>query len=254
MKILIPTRGRATTQTTLKFFPKELQEKTTLVVDYDERHLYDNSPARVWVMPEGLPAGISPKRKYVMENTIDPKIVMLDDDIRFYIRKGYDDWHLRYLEPQEMPQMFGLLEEWLDDYAHCGVSAREGNNRVEKLSVENTRYMRLLAYNLDMLDGVELGRTKIMEDFDVALQLLRQGKPSKVSYYYAQGQRGSNTDGGCSEWRSLETQAEGAERLGSLHPDFVRVVEKKTKTAWGGGIRKDVIISWKKAYGSSQSS
>ena len=52
MKILIPTRGRATAQTTLKFFPKELQEKTILAVDYDERTLYDNSPARVWVMPE----------------------------------------------------------------------------------------------------------------------------------------------------------------------------------------------------------
>ena len=95
MKILIPTRGRATTQTTLKFFPKELQEKTILAVDYDERTLYDNSPARVWVMPEELPAGISPKRKYIMENIVDSKIVMLDDDIRFYIRKGYDDWHLR---------------------------------------------------------------------------------------------------------------------------------------------------------------
>ena len=220
MKIFIPTRGRSTTQTTLKFFPKKLQEKTTLVVDHDERDLYSIYPS-VWVMPEYLESGISPKRKYIIEHSTDSKIVMLDDDIRFYIRKGYDDWHLRYLEPEEVPQMFGLLEEWLDDYAHCGVSAREGNNRVVKLSVENTRYMRLLAYNLDMLGGVELGRTRIMEDFDVALQLLRQGKPSKVSYYFAQGQRGSNTDGGCSEWRNLDIQAEGAERLASLHPGFV---------------------------------
>ena len=253
MKIFIPTRGRSTTQTTLKFFPKKLQEKTTLVVDHDERDLYSIYPS-VWVMPEYLESGTSPKRKDTIEHSTGTKIAMLDDDIRFYIRKGYDDWHLRYLEPEEVPQMFGLLEEWLDDYAHCGVSAREGNNRVKELSVENTRYMRVLAYNLDMLGGVELGRTRIMEDFDVALQLLRQGKPSKVSYYFAQGQRGSNTDGGCSEWRNLDSQAEGAERLASLHPDFVRVVEKKTKTAWGGGIRKDVIVSWKKAYGSSQSS
>ena len=178
MKIFIPTRGRSTTQTTFKFFPKKLQEKTTLVVDHDERDLYSIYPS-VWVMPDYLESGISPKRKYIIEHSTGTKIAMLDDDIRFYIRKGYDDWHLRYLEPEEVPQMFGLLEEWLDDYAHCGVSAREGNNRVKELSVENTRYMRVLAYNLDMLGGVELGRTRIMEDFDVALQLLRQGKPSK---------------------------------------------------------------------------
>ena len=59
MKILIPTRGRATTQTTLKFFPKELQEKTTLVVDHDERDLYSIYPS-VWVMPDYLESGISP--------------------------------------------------------------------------------------------------------------------------------------------------------------------------------------------------
>ena len=252
MKIYIPTRGRADSQITLKFFPDGLKEKTILAVDHDERDLYGQY-SNVWVMPEDLPSGISPKRKYICENSDDPKIIMLDDDIRFYVRKAYNDWHLRYLEPHELPAMFGVLDQWLGEYAHCGVSAREGNNRIEHLAVENTRYMRLLAYNLDMLDGVELGRTRIMEDFDVNLQLLRQGKKSKVSYYYAQGQGTSNADGGCSEWRNLGVQAEGAELLGSLHPDFVRVVEKKTKEAWGGGTRKDVIVQWKKAYASSQS-
>ena len=36
--------------------------------------------------------------------------------------------------------------------------------------------------------------------------------------------------------------------LAALHPDFVKVVEKYTKTSWGGGIRTDVRIAWKKAY------
>ena len=189
------------------------------------------------------------KRKYIIENSDDPHIVMLDDDLRFYIRKSPTDWHLRYLESDEYPAMFGLLDEWLDQgYAHVGVSAREGNNRVEKLAVENTRYMRVLGYNLDMFDGVELGRVQVMEDFDINLQLLRQGKPSKISYYYAQGQKSSNAAGGCSEWRTIDVHNEGAERLHSLHPTCVKVVEKQTKTAWNGLPRKDVIIGWKKAY------
>ena len=43
------------------------------------------------------------------------------------------------------------------------------------------------------------------------------------------------------------------DEMGELHKGFVRVVEKKTKTAWGWGTRKDVVISWKKAYASYQS-
>ena len=70
--------------------------------------------------------------------------------------------------------------------------------------------MRVLGYNLDMFDGIELGRVQVMEDFDINLQLLRQGKPSKISYYYAQGQKSSNAAGGCSEWRTIDVHNQGA--------------------------------------------
>ena len=252
MKIYIPTRGRPTNQETLNWFPQWMQANgdVTLVIDPDEEHLYtkyQNTPKMV--VPEDC-IGIGAKRKYIIENSDDPHIEMLDDDLRFYIRKSPTDWHLRYLEPDEYPAMFGLLDEWLDQgYAHVGVSAREGNNRVEDLSVENTRYMRVLAYNLNEFpDDVEWGRSRVMEDFDIALQLLRKGKACKVSFYYAQGQKSSNADGGCSEWRTIDVHNEGAERLHSLHPTCVKVVEKQTKTAWNGLPRKDVIIGWKKAY------
>ena len=80
----------------------------------------------------------------------------------------------KILRVRGVPCLFGLLDKWLDEYAHCGISAREGNNRVEDLAVENTRYMRVLAYNLDMMKDIEFGRTEVMEDFDVALQLLKK--------------------------------------------------------------------------------
>ena len=183
MRIFIPTRGRADSQVTLSFFPEELRKEVTLVVDEHEKDLYSAYDCRIMVCDDTV-RDIATKRKFIHDNTDDNKIVMLDDDLRFYIRKATNDWHLRYLEPEEYPALFGLLDVWLDDYAHCGVSAREGNNRVEALSVETTRYMRLLAYNLDKFDGVELARTRVMEDFDINLQLLKKGYPSKISYYY----------------------------------------------------------------------
>tara|TARA_R100000306_G_C4367735_1_gene138461 strand:- start:800 stop:1585 length:786 start_codon:yes stop_codon:yes gene_type:complete len=252
MKIYIPTRGRPTNQVTLEHFPKLLVEHGTveLVVDEDEQDLYGKYDyAKKMVIPESI-KGISGKRKYIVNNSPEPRIVMLDDDLRFYIRKSPTDWHLRYLETEEYYALFGLFDEFFDQgYAHVGISAREGNNRVESLAVENTRYMRVLGYNLDVFPpDVEWGRTEIMEDFDIALQLLRRGKACKVSYYYAQGQKSSNASGGCSEWRTMEVQSEGAERLAALHPTCVKVVEKSTKTAWDGQTRKDVRVGWKKAY------
>jgi hypothetical protein len=87
--------------------------------------------------------------------------------------------------------------------------------------------MRVLGYNLDMFDNVELGRVDVMEDFDINLQLLRQGKPSKISYYYAQGQKSSNAEGGCSEWRTIEVHNAGAEKLHSSPPRFCKSSRKR---------------------------
>tara|TARA_R100001463_G_scaffold124691_1_gene181815 strand:- start:30821 stop:31627 length:807 start_codon:yes stop_codon:yes gene_type:complete len=257
MKIYIPTRGRPDNQETLKWFPESMIKDGTVIlaIDEDEQDKYTKYPeVQKFIVPSSV-KGISAKRKYIIEQAdrrhrLDSRVVMLDDDLRFYVRKSADDWHLRYLEPEEYPALFGLLDEWMDQgYAHVGVSAREGNNRVEELAVENTRYMRVLAYNLDAFpEDIEWGRTRVMEDFDISLQLLRRGKACRVSYFYAQGQKSSNADGGCSEWRTIDVHNAGADRLHELHPSCVRVVEKQTKTAWNGLPRRDVIVGWKKAY------
>ena len=226
MRIFIPSKSRQREQTTLSFMPDDIKANTTLVVDASEEEDYAKVHDNLLIVPEEI-KGISGVRQYIWDNS----------------------------EPEEYHALFGLLDEWMDQgYGHCGISAREGNNRVKDLSAENTRYIRALAYDLDICrDKVEHGRVTVMEDFDVALQLLRAGVPNKVSFFYAQGQKQSNAAGGCSTYRSPEVQAESALKMKELHEDFVRVVEKETKTAWGWGKRQDVVISWKKAYASYQS-
>jgi hypothetical protein len=90
-----------------------------------------------------------------------------------------------------------------------------------------------------------------MEDFDIQLQLLRKGMPSISINTMVQNQRGSGLEGGCSTYRTVEIQEEAARTLQSYHPEFVSVVQKQTKSAWGGGVRTDVVIQWRKAYESS---
>jgi len=141
----------------------------------------------------------------------------------------------------------------LDTFAHVGISGREGNNRVRDAWVENTRYMRFLAYRTDQYMACEHNRVTVMEDFDIALQMLRAGHPNKVYYMYAQGQAKTQSAGGCSVWRTHEVHNAGAERLAELHPGFVTVRQKQNKTDREGfGTRKEVTVYWKKAFASSQ--
>jgi hypothetical protein len=92
-----------------------------------------------------------------------------------------------------------------------------------------------------------------MEDFHVSLSLLTKGLPNMSINWMVQNQNGSNLAGGCSSYRTPERHAESALALKRRFPDFVNVVTKKTKTAWGGQERIDVIIQWKKAIAHGQS-
>lgn len=182
------------------------------------------------------------------------KFAMLDDDIRFLVRKNPDAWNLRATEPDDVDEMLMHVEWWLDNgFAHVGVSAREGNNIAgvggKDLRNECTRTIRFLAYRTEDFLSVEHGRVDVMEDFDVNLQLIEQGKPNVSLFYWAQGQKMTNAPGGCSTYRSHEVHERSAHRLAELHPRHVKLRTKNNKTdADGFGTRTEVTIHWKRCF------
>jgi hypothetical protein len=176
---------------------------------------------------------------------------MLDDDLVFFKRRDDDATKFNAITPAALRQVFAAIEDNLNDYAHVGVSGREGANRKTETFIENTRMMRVLAYDLDVIKGqdIRFDRCQYMLDFDVTLQLLKLGKPNLMINWAVQNQAGSNADGGCAATgRTLESQEADAVTLQSLHPEFVTLVQKETKTWKGMESRTDVRIQWKKAY------
>jgi hypothetical protein len=116
MKIYIPTRGRPHNQETLKWFPENMIKDGTVVlaIDEDEKDKYDKYPDVQKLIVPSFVKGISYKRKYIIQQSTDPRVVMLDDDLRFYIRKSPTDWHLRYLESNEYPAcLVCLMNGWI---------------------------------------------------------------------------------------------------------------------------------------------
>lgn len=269
MHIFIPTAKRshlADTIGVVRLIPPKWKPVTHLVIDQDDDEIdaYNKVAAKygvgLLIAPKAT-TQIGPIRTFIgdfaQRNGVE-KIVMLDDDIEFYKRRnqhseGDDWWKLTGTTTEETDELFHWIYNTLKNYAHCGVSAREGQNRVREAEVLNTRYMRVLAYRTDAYMSVALNRIDVMEDFDVELQMLRKGWQCLVNYEFAQGQKKTQMEGGCSGWRTHEVHNAGAEKLAELHPGFVRLREKQNKTDRDGfGTRKEVTVYWKKAYASSQ--
>jgi hypothetical protein len=258
MRIYILTRGRTENQITLRNLPPALYKVTNLVC-------YGPDP-RIREVPEGVtvipyPARLQrlgDVRQWVIDNHAskvlgwrnDPHLCLIDDDFSFLKRKPKDQEHFLKAEPEDLVSCFVQMDKLLRTYAEVGLIARSGNNRAagHKLLL-NTRIAGVLGFNYDALDfyKIKFNRIPTMTDFDACLQLLEHGEENAMMCEYSYGQPGSNTEGGCSIYRTMALQKEGAEGLQRLHPDFVRIVEKQTKGSWGGQKRTDVVVSWKKA-------
>lgn len=267
MHIYIPSRGRAHqigTDSTLLRLPPDHRARTTIVTHESEHQLYLDAvreafpDSGVGVWSAGDYENIAVKRHRIGQHVArmeQPSFLMMDDDVDFLIRKGDDVWNLRACTDEEVGELMDFIAEQLIFYAQVGVSAREGQNRWgvgprRTLVALNTRLMRIVGYQTEAFLSVEHNRVPVMEDMDVNLQLLRQGRDNLLICYWANGQRMTNAPGGCSIWRTLEVHNAAAERLAELHPGFVTTRLKTNKTdADGLGTRTEVTVQWKRARG-----
>lgn len=195
---------------------------------------------------------LSPTRQWILDNCPTKKFLLMDDDLDFAVRRSDDHTKFRTCESDDLDVFIAATEEYLDSYAHVGWMAREGANRTPT-NATNVRMMRVLGYHAPKVRkaGARFDRLPTKQDFDMTLQLLRAGHDNLVVAGIVHNQKGSNTAGGCSTYRTPKMMDDSAHALVKLHPGFVKVVQKETKSAWGGGVRTDVQIAWKKARASA---
>lgn len=248
MKIFIPTCGRSDTQVTWNNLPHAIRYQTSLVVQSQEESKYNDSWPLI-VLPDNI-RSIGPTRQWIIDNFPDEKILMLDDDLDFAIRRSDDPTKFLPASDRDILRMLDNIElSLMEGYKLVGVSGREGANRDTGQFKEVTRQLRVHALDAGFFKekNIRFDRVPFMEDFDAILQLLELGYPNRVLNGWVHNQRGgSNAPGGCSTTRTLEAHNEAAKVLQSLHPQYVRIVNKESGN-WGGA-RLDVNISWKKAY------
>jgi len=259
MHIFVVSRSRWQTSRTLESLGNHVG-RVSLVVPTNQVGLYRRGVGGYYGCKViGCPYdGIALTRKFCGQLSVDSsKFLMLDDDLRFYKRVSATDWRLRDLSDfpdtsRQVGRMLSLVSSKLDKYVHVAISAREGNNRLPYEGAECSRPLRVLAYRRKEFLGVEHGRVEIMEDFDVTMQLLRQGYKNLVIVSWAHNQVQTQMSGGCSDYRSLELHNLNVLRFAELHTPFVSLREKHNKRGRELSNRVETTIYWKRAWESSQ--
>jgi hypothetical protein len=258
VKILIPTLGRIEKQKTWDNLCSSVRQETVLVVSKEEKEQHKSKGRNTIICPvQGK--GMAVLRQWMMEYSVKQgwkKVVFVDDDLVLQVRR--EDLRVVGVASQKQQEIiFNWVESTLDTYAHCALSERTAGFSDRQETVESTKGIQVVGYNLKMVQesGARFNKDVpdwfFIEDFHMTIQLLKKGYPNLVSRKYRHSAAPSNELGGCSKFRTSKRMKEASKILERLHPEFVKAVQKETKSAWGGGTRWNVRVQWKKAYESS---
>ena len=255
--LYIPSAGRAQWQHTYRRLPKAWRAHTVIVVPKGEAAAYRERVKRAEVV-ECPVRGIGKTRQWIIDENESKYIMMLDDDMYFYTREEHGSIKLRTCEFSDVEVMLNWLMRCMqrEGYIHGGVGKRTEASFYlcsyrEVARINNFHFLRGREIARLKKHGIRFDVLPLMEDFHFTLSLFEMGYPNLLTLDYVWNQPGSNTQGGCSTYRTPEMQAKASHMLHDLHPDVVKVVEKKTRSAsdWEGmKVRTDVIIQWRQAY------
>ena len=256
MILIVPSRRRHEGMLTLRrSIPESWRDRTIILVHATEAAAYRDAWPQFAVETHTCHT-ISAIRQHAVESARarnEDRLVMLDDDLQFYVRRQYDPPRLRDATPQDLDQLWAATGALLGpDLPLIGVSFRQHNDSTRAPYTFNGRIDRAYAVYLPVLTEVDFqfGAVDFMENFDLALTLLLAGFPNLIWWHWANDQKTSDAPGGCSEYRTAELHVAAAQALARRHAPFVALTTKTTKTAWLNfkGKREDVICAWAQAY------
>jgi hypothetical protein len=248
--LYIPTYGRVGRQATWEALPESWRDRTMLVcVPEEAAALQASTGATVHVAPV---RGISATRQWIFRHHPGDKLLMFDDDLKFATRRHDDLTKFRPSSAADVEEMLNLLWGGLDDAHVVGLASRGGANRETAPWRVNQRLFDVMGFRMDTVreEGFRY-RQQFMEDFDLQLQFLTHGYPTLMLNSYTKDDFGSNTDGGCSTYRTGVGQMKASLELWENWPNFVGI--RKVKSTWDTiGERYDVTVYWSKAFKAGQ--
>ena len=245
MKIFIPTYKREWKQHTLNGIPNGWINKTFLVCPKDEMH---NWPNRIDV-PEECIGSVSKTRQWIIEQSDDPHVAMLDDDLTFYKRDDVIKTS-RSTSPGIVNDMFNLMNDWLDQGdVFCGTSnSFMSHEKPSEYYYGKPSHCCFL--NRDYLNqhNIRYDDITYFEDFHVPLAIMESGKRLHYSGEYISVEKKANAEGGCSVNRTKENNRDAMIQLQKMHPNWVTLKEDESAVNQNLQVGLKMRIEFKKLY------
>lgn len=191
-RIYIPTVRRADNQITYNNLPDELKERVIMVVEPDERHLY-NYPCEYLEIPQklvGTWTQLAETRLFIHKHAGAIKYCIADDDIiigrrnaKTWTGKSNMDKSRRVATPEEISLAFEIMDKWLDE-EDIGITGFSNSGQPPP----TTEYIDTVGcFSIIMVDGRMV--SKIIDDINVTE--LRTGED--ILFLFECLSRGINT-------------------------------------------------------------
>jgi hypothetical protein len=232
MKIYIPTLGRHNKQIAYDNLPNFIQEKTVLVVQPHEKHLYSDYP--ILVLPKD-DIGISRTRKWIIDNNKDNLFGMMDDDLIFK-KRFQESPTKRDMTDQDWHEFLNTTTKWLEDDVSF-VGLRRGYLPPiwnSKKYIRNSETICCTFYNKEKLpnsDELIWNHDLFCSDVNLHMQYLLLGHQNKTwteyCYIAEWGQQGGCQAG--KNPRTLNLMNESHAKLVEQYPNFVKWSGKTMK-------------------------
>lgn len=249
LMLYVPTRGRVHNQMTIANLPLQWAVRTVVVCDKGETQPlmkeYRRQGIEVCSIVAPSVANIAEKRAWILRDAAKQgyeHILMLDDDLRFHVRKKTDvgmqgfgnpvnglDWlatlradpdlgrleQAAQVNPRKFERMFDRMNWMLGKYAHGAIGPRFMNHTFGGEFKLNCRYTENMGFNVPIaMEHLELNRTKCAEDWDYTLQLMKAGYANAVYMWGAvSSPLGRYAPGGITGQRSKKQSAEAMRLL-----------------------------------------
>lgn len=252
-RIYIPSRGRyAKGLTTPYALPEDMRRRVRVVVPRDEYMQYEARHPELHIIKRGKDVhDVGKARQWILDyahDNGDEVLCQFDDDITGLSRKEVITQFgtVRKASPEKWWDVIKLWEGWLDrGFAQVGIADRATSARTLEPWTENGRAFKTLVFNLPLLKrhDYRFDRLRCHVDIDIALQLIRNGHPQRVSTRWSFNAASEYTNpGGCATYRTDRVIRRESARLIELHPGIVTPYHHQTSI----GITYK-RVSWAKA-------
>ena len=266
-KFYIPTLGRVENQITYNNLPDELKSKVIMVVQEDEKELYDYDVDYLVVENR---IGIAKTRELICRDAGKTRFSMWDDDAVIYRRnqRYWTDYQnkpnmkksKRKATDEDFRDMYKLFHDWMDEgILHIGHRRNNLPPGGRLPYSTNVFFNALHTINGELLteiiDEVDWTYCEFGEDAHFMIEYLTRGYSNRRTDEFP-SHWDAYQDGGCQVYRNSQNHNREHLKLEKKFPEFVSHKEMMAQGKYGKniGVIKEFKYDMKKAFKSSTKS